>query len=157
MDLGGGWRPKTAAWCSSAAVPRAASGWHRRITKPLVRSTNQAPVKVSLALPKRRRLHARAQFQKVYAEGQRYDGRLLAAFLRKNDLSEHRLGVTASTKAVGKSVDRNRARRLLRELFRRSTAELAGLQQGYDLVLNVKRTLPAFEESAPPRVFFNRA
>ncbi|MDX6288991.1 MAG: Ribonuclease, partial [Blastocatellia bacterium] len=78
-----------------------------------------APMKVSEALPKRRRLHARAEFQKVYAEGQRYDGRLLAAFLRKNQVTEQRLGVTASTKAIGKSVDRNRAKRLLRELFRR--------------------------------------
>jgi ribonuclease P protein component len=110
-------------------------------------------VKVSLALPKRRRLHARAQFQKVYAEGQRYDGRLLAAFLRKNDLSEHRLGVTASTKAVGKSVERNRARRLLRELFRRSTKEMDELQQEYDWVLNAKRSLLVSDETARFREF----
>lgn len=110
-------------------------------------------MKASMALPKRRRLHARAEFQKVYAEGQRYDGRLLAAFLRKNDLSEHRLGVTASTKAVGKSVDRNRARRLLRELFRRSAAEMEELKQEYDWVLNAKRSLLASDESARFREF----
>ena len=98
-------------------------------------------MRVSEALPRRRRLRARAEFQKVYAEGQRYDGRLLAAFLRKNELTEHRLGVTASTKAIGKSVDRNRAKRLLRELFRRSATELKGLQQAYDWVLNAKRPL----------------
>ena len=114
---------------------------------------NQAPVRVSQALPKRRRLHARTEFQKVYAEGQRYDGRLLAAFLRKNDLSEHRLGVTASTKAVGKSVDRNRAKRLLRELFRRSAAELEGLQQDYDWILNAKRSLLASDEEHRFREF----
>lgn len=112
-------------------------------------------MKVSLALPKRRRLHARAQFQKVYAEGQRYDGRLLAAFLRKNDLLDHRLGVTASTKAVGKSVDRNRARRLLRELFRRSAAEMEELKQKYDWVLNAKRSLLVSDESARFREFCN--
>jgi ribonuclease P protein component len=96
---------------------------------------------VSAALPKRRRLSARADFQKVYAEGQRYDGRLLAAFLRVNNLAEHRLGVTASTKAIGKSVDRNHAKRLLRELFRRSQTELDSLQRRYDWVLNAKRLL----------------
>jgi ribonuclease P protein component len=112
-------------------------------------------VKVSQALPKRRRLHARAQFQKVYAQGQRYDGRLLAAFLRKNDLSAHRLGVTASTKAVGKSVDRNRAKRLLRELFRRSAVELKELQQEYDWILNAKRSLLGADESARFREFRN--
>ena len=99
------------------------------------------PEKQSEALPKRCRISARAEFQKVYAEGQRYNGRLMAAFLRKNDLDHHRLGVTASTKAVGKSVDRNRARRLLRELFRRSADELNGLEKHYDWVINAKRSL----------------
>jgi ribonuclease P protein component len=107
----------------------------------LVPSFDVAPAKVSQALPKRRRLRARADFQKVYTEGQRYDGRLLAAFLRKNELSEHRLGVTASSKAIGKSVDRNRVKRLLREVFRRSSGELMALQQTYDWVLNAKRSL----------------
>jgi len=99
------------------------------------------PGKQSEAWPKRCRLSARAEFQKVYAEGQRYDGRLMAAFLRKNELGYHRLGVTASTKAVGKSVDRNRARRLLRELFRRSGGDLGELQRRYDWVINAKRSL----------------
>ena len=104
-------------------------------------------------MPRRRRLRARVEFQKVYAEGQRYDGRLLAAFLRKNELAEHRLGVTASTKAIGKSVDRNRAKRLLRELFRRSATELKGLQQAYDWVLNAKRPLLVSDEELRFREF----
>ena len=99
------------------------------------------PEKQSEALPKRCRISARADFQKVYAEGQRYDGRLMAAFLRKNEFGYHRLGLTASTKAVGKSVDRNRARRLLREVFRRSGGELSGLRRQYDWVINAKRSL----------------
>jgi ribonuclease P protein component len=119
----------------------------------LVRATNEAPAKPGLALPKRRRLSARGDFQKVYAEGQRYDGRLLAAFLRANDGSEHRLGVTASTKAIGKSVDRNRAKRLLRELFRRSQADLNGLRQKYDWVVNAKRSLLASNEELRFREF----
>ena len=110
-------------------------------------------MRVSEALPRRRRLRARTEFQKVYAEGQRYDGRLLAAFLRKNELAEHRLGVTASTKAIGKSVDRNRAKRLLRELFRRSATELKGLQQAYDWVLNAKRPLLISDEELRFREF----
>lgn len=96
---------------------------------------------MSFALPKQRRLRARAEFQKVYSEGQRYDGRLMAVFLRANAAAEHRLGVTASTKAIGKSVDRVRARRLLRELFRRSVSELATLRGHYDWVINAKRPL----------------
>ena len=104
-------------------------------------ATDDAPAKISYALPKQRRLRARAEFQIVYTEGQRYDGRLMAAFLRVNDGREHRIGLTASSKAIGKSVDRTRAKRLLRELFRRSTADLNGLQRRYDWVLNAKRSL----------------
>jgi ribonuclease P protein component len=107
----------------------------------LIAATDDAPAKLSFALPKQRRLRARAEFQKVYAEGQRYDGRLMAAFLRANDGAEHRLGVTASTKAIGKSVDRVRAKRLLRELFRLSANELKGLRGRYDWVINAKRPL----------------
>ncbi len=110
-------------------------------------------MKASQALPKRRRLQARADSQKVYAEGQRYNGRLLAAFLRKNDLREHRLGVTASTKAIGKSVDRNRTKRLLRELFRRSADDLDGCRQTYDWVLNAKRSLLVSDEEHRFREF----
>jgi ribonuclease P protein component len=86
-------------------------------------------------------LRTRAEFQKIYAEGQRYNGRLMAAFLRRNESPEHRLGVTASAKAVGNSVERNRARRLLRELFRRNNAELSRLRARYDWVLNAKHAL----------------
>ena len=107
----------------------------------MVAATDDAPAKLSFALPKQRRLRARAEFQKVYSEGQRYDGRLMAAFLRANDGAEHRLGVTASTKAIGKSVDRVRAKRLLRELFRRNANELATLRGRYDWVINAKRSL----------------
>jgi ribonuclease P protein component len=116
-------------------------------------ATDDAPAKLSNALPKHRRLHARAEFQKVYAEGQRYDGRLMAAFLRVNDGQEHRLGVTASTKAIGKSVDRGRAKRLLRELFRRSMSELAPLRGRYDWVINAKRSLLTSTEELRFREF----
>ena len=118
-----------------------------------MRATNEAPAKISYALPQRRRLQARSDFQKAYAEGQRFDGQLLAAFLRANDGAEHRLGVTASTKAIGKSVDRNRAKRLLRELFRRSQSELNGLNGTYDWVLNGKRSLLESNEELRFREF----
>jgi len=116
-------------------------------------ATDDAPARLSYALPKQRRLRARAEFQKVYTEGQRYDGRLMAAFLRANDGQEHRLGVTASTKAIGKSVDRVRAKRLLREVFRRSTTDLAPLRHRYDWVINAKRSLLTSTEELRFREF----
>jgi ribonuclease P protein component len=118
----------------------------------LVLSSNPT-AKARQTLPKQSRLSARAEFQKIYALGQRYDGRLMAAFLRKNDLPVHRLGVTASTKAIGKSVDRNRARRLLREVFRRSRTELDALGQQYDWVINAKKSLLSANEELRFREF----
>jgi ribonuclease P protein component len=119
----------------------------------LVLSSNLTPRVTRQTLPKQSRLSARAEFQKIYALGQRYDGRLMAAFLRKNDLPVHRLGVTASTKAIGKSVDRNRARRLLREVFRRSRSDLNALGQQYDWVINAKRSLLSSNEELRFREF----
>jgi ribonuclease P protein component len=77
----------------------------------------------------------------------------MAAFLRKNEFGYHRLGLTASTKAVGKSVDRNRARRLLREVFRRSGKELSGLRRHYDWVINARRSLLSSNEELRFREF----
>jgi ribonuclease P protein component len=119
----------------------------------LVLSSNLTPRVARQTLPKQSRLSARAEFQKIYALGQRYDGRLMAAFLRKNDLPVHRLGVTASTKAIGKSVDRNRARRLLREVFRRSRSDMDALGQQYDWVINAKRSLLSSNEELRFREF----
>jgi ribonuclease P protein component len=116
-------------------------------------AVKQGPESVSEALSKQRRLRTRDEFQRVYAEGQRHDGRLMAAFLRQNELASHRLGVTASSKAIGKSVDRNRAKRLLRELFRRSAADLGRLKGTYDWVLNAKRALIASNEELRFREF----
>ena len=90
-------------------------------------------------------LRASQEFQKVYRKGKRYDGTLLTAFVLPNNLQHNRFGVTASRKALGKAVHRNRARRLLKETFRLKAASLRALQGKYDWVLNAKRDLPALK------------
>jgi ribonuclease P protein component len=86
----------------------------------------------------RKYLRDTAEFQHVYRNGKRYEGVFISAFVIENQELNHRLGVTASKKAIGKAVKRNRAKRLLRETFRLSETLMRGLDKKYDWVLNAK-------------------
>jgi ribonuclease P protein component len=96
---------------------------------------------LDFSLPKDFRLRKPAEFKSVYSRGKRFDGSLATAFLLSSDNSFHRLGITASKKGIGKAYQRNRAKRLLREAFRLSRAELETLKGKYDWVLNARRGL----------------
>src|SRR3977135_1809924 len=98
-------------------------------------------------------LRVSQDFQKVYQKGKRYEGILMTAFVLPNNLSQNRFGITASRKAVGNAVLRNRARRLLKETFRLKKSSLSGLQERYDWVGNAKRSLPSFKLSATVEEF----
>ncbi len=87
------------------------------------------------------RLRLPSEFRHVYDRGKRYNGHLMSAFVHPNNLPHHRIGITASRKAIGNAVERNRAKRLLRETFRLSQQSLDELQIKCDFVLNAKRRL----------------
>jgi ribonuclease P protein component len=89
------------------------------------------------------------EFQHVYRNGKRYDGVFITVFVLENDALNHRLGVTASKKALGKAVQRNRAKRLLRETFRSNEPSLSALVKNYDWVLNAKPSVLSQKVNAP--------
>ena len=94
-------------------------------------------------------------FQKVYRQGRRYEGTLMTAFVLPNDLNQNRLGITASRKALGNAVHRNRAKRLLKETFRQRSSAVDSLLQRYDWVINAKRRLPTLKVTAAIEEFEN--
>jgi len=97
----------------------------------------------------RKYLRDTAEFQHVYRNGKRYEGVFITAFVIENQELNHRLGVTASKKALGKAVQRNRAKRLLRETFRSNESLLRELGRNYDWVLNAKVAVLSQKASAP--------
>jgi ribonuclease P protein component len=74
--------------------------------------------------PKSRRLTRAVEFQRVRTEGKSVRGELITiAFLKGVDQSPTRAGFITSRR-VGHAVVRNRARRRLREIFRRHQHEV---------------------------------
>lgn len=96
---------------------------------------------LDFGLPKEARLRKRAEFLRVYEQGKRIEGRFMTVFILPAGGPLHRVGVTATKKAIGKAHDRNRAKRLLRECFRLSRPELEKWTRKYDWVLNARRSV----------------
>lgn len=89
------------------------------------------------SFPKRQRLQRPGQFRQVYDHGRRYEGRLAVLYALATPTQPRALGVVTSRK-VGPAVDRNRARRLLREAYRLQQHQL---NDHHQLVLVARRAI----------------
>ena len=82
--------------------------------------------------PRSWRLTARRQFRQVYDRGRRVGFPSFTLFGVANDVGHCRLGITV-TRRFGSAAARNRAKRVLRDIFRRNKYLLAG---PLDIVVN---------------------
>jgi len=87
--------------------------------------------------PKSNRILHRAELREVYTKGRKVQAKFFTAFVMDNSLGRTRLGITA-TRKMGKAVKRNRARRLVREVFRKNKSRIPS---SLDIVVNVKSLL----------------
>lgn len=81
------------------------------------------------------RIRRRAEFQKVYDRGVRIHGSFATVFVLANGRAVGRLGI-AATKKLGGAVQRNLAKRLIREVFRHNN-----IAPGFDVVVVPKREM----------------
>lgn len=86
---------------------------------------------------KARRVRRRGEFQRVFDSATRVHGRYFTVLMAPSDAGLPRLGIVASRK-LGGAVARNRAKRLIREVFRRNS--VPG-RQGVDVVVIPRREL----------------
>ena len=125
--------------------------WTRRHqTSPSERTQNiNGQTLLDFRLLKSERLRKPSDFQRVYKKGKRFDGRFISVFILPSETDVQRVGITASKKISNKAHDRNRCKRLLRETFRLSRAELAELDTKFDWVLNARRSLLSVKLEKP--------
>jgi len=81
------------------------------------------------------RIRRRAEFKRIYDAGSKAHSRYSTLFVLPNELGTGRLGI-AATRKLGGAVQRNRAKRLIREVFRRNK-----IAPGFDVVVIPKRDL----------------
>jgi ribonuclease P protein component len=92
-------------------------------------------------LPKSSRLAGNKVFKAVLARKLRFSNELLTLYLAENKRSRPRVGISVG-KSLGTSVQRNRVKRLLREVFRQSQDQVPA---GFDYVLMLSKKQLDFE------------
>ena len=112
-----------------------------RVATPGERAAPRA-VGSSAGFPRQRRIRKRREFSSVFDAGQRIHGRFFTVLLLQTTLDRSRLGIVASRK-IGGAVQRNRAKRLIREMFRTEVrrSSRVGIDAAIDLVVIPRREL----------------
>lgn len=86
-------------------------------------------------LPRSARLRRPEHFAAALAHGASGARRYFTLFAKPNGLDEARIGIITAKKVAPRAVDRNRVRRMVREVFRSWRAEVGGV----DVVVRLRR------------------
>jgi len=97
------------------------------------------------------RIRKRSEYKVIYDKGQRIPSGSFVLFVMRNAAGRPRLGITA-TRRIGGAVKRNRAKRLVREIFRRHKAGLDNV----DIVVNARAALPGADYARLEVEFLSR-
>ena len=102
---------------------------------------------------KREILRKKDDFDAIYKAGRSVPDRYIVLFYRNNDLPYNRTAFLASKK-VGNSVQRNRAKRLMKESYRLHREEF---RAGYDLVFIARNTINGRKQRDVEKSLMNAA
>lgn len=80
-------------------------------------------------------LNKNRDFNRMYSRGKSYVTSSLVVYVLRNRQKEVRIGITTSKK-IGNAVQRNRARRLIRESCRKIISDV---KPGYDIVMVARK------------------
>ena len=102
---------------------------------------NPGLVSMNASQDRATRLTKRVHYLSVYQQGKTYVSSLIVMKVLPNGMSLSRYGLSV-TKKIGKAVQRNRLKRLLREIMR-----LQSVKPGWDIVFILRRQAAAVDYS----------
>jgi ribonuclease P protein component len=103
-----------------------------------------------MQFPRSARILRSRDFKKVFDHGTNVVGKFMVIWTGDGESAALRLGVIASKRTFRRAVDRNRAKRLLREAFRLHRSQV---DSGGDLVIIARRRILSVECPAVEREF----
>lgn len=93
--------------------------------------------KIDQRLTRNERLRRKADFDRVFKQGNVVQDNFFVVLYIKNGLPFSRIGVSVKKK-FGKAHDRNRLRRIVKEIFRKNKS---AFQPGYDILVFARKEL----------------
>ena len=109
--------------------------------------------KIRFFFKKREKLKKRSDFDRAFKQGKSVGGRTIVLYFPPNQSGFPRAGFIASKKVSRKAVERNRAKRLMREVFRLNKHRL----KAFDIVFIAKASIVGVKFQDVERDFLSLA